>query len=489
MKPDRRSPSSGRRRNPIRISNSFQIISGASGGRLLPVANRNPGSRLQKNPSATIMKTDPRIRFRTPVLLAAMLSLSGIASPARADRAENAFVVVEGDGVVRLDGKNFAVLSSGKGESLVKVTAQPGWKLDTPSSAKVSAAKPLRYKATDASHEGSGTGQISGLTATFITPAGDPVNAPVDSGEGQNEFTFSTASTGTLTIDLKVEIDPVLSDDQAPEGTFSINGIGNSAKRWADANPNGKASYSGGFYTATITFSGLPANNSDFGKKTATFSVTNVTITQGFEVFFPKNGNNHPACSSCTNCPNWFFYWRQTNAGTSASSVLYSTNMGPGGVGRTPAMVLWSNPLLYSKQEIWVGDRAALRDWRQGNRLLIVTGIDLFRNTILHENVHVKQIALADGELGSYNGQAGTIWASGWSWNDRNWNNHHYPSSVQFGQTVHLDVNNNDVPDTWEPYSIEGAAYLSETSDEHTFWQSDWGDPGKQHKTLKRFDD
>nr|MBO6294210.1 hypothetical protein [Schwartzia sp. (in: firmicutes)] len=253
-----------------------------------------------------------------PVLATMLLSVC-ITPSARADRAENAFVVVEGDGVVRLDGKNFAVLSSGKGESLVKVTAQPGWKLESPSSAKVSAAKPLRYKATDASHEGSATGQLSGLTATFITPAGDPVNTPVDSDEGQNEFTFSTASIGTLTIDLTVKIDPVLSNDQAPEGDFSINGIGNSAKQWAAANPNGRAIFSGGYYRATVTFNGLPANNSDFGRKTVTFSVADVTINQVFEVFYPAHAYNHPNDGGQHSfygepVPNWFFYYKQ-NAG------------------------------------------------------------------------------------------------------------------------------------------------------------------------------
>ena len=356
---------------------------------------------------------------RLLALPATMLLLVLHMSSARADRAENAFVIVEGDGVVRLDGKNFAILSSGKGESFVRVTAQPGWKLDTPSSAKVSAAKPLRYKATDASHEGSGTGRISGLTATFITPAGNPVNAPVDSGEGQNEFTFSTASTGTLMIGLKVKIDPALSHDQAPEGDFSIDGIGNSAKQWAAANPNGRASYSGGYYTATVTFSGLPANNSAFGKKTVTFSVADVTITQAFEVFFPKDGTNHPACSSCTNCPNWFFYWRQLKADN--NTVVYNPSLPFPVLGETPAMTEWSYERPCDKSRVVIGYWACEKTTTYSS-FEEYSGIDLFLATCIHENVHVLQIKEADALCPISNGN--DCFRYGWSWktdDDNHW--------------------------------------------------------------------
>ena len=56
--------------------------------------------------------------------------------------------------------------------------------------------------------------------------------------------------------------------------------------------------------------SGYPTHNSGFGRKTVTFICNGKTISQDFEVFFPKEGTYHPPCSMCSNCPNWFYYWR-----------------------------------------------------------------------------------------------------------------------------------------------------------------------------------
>jgi hypothetical protein len=56
------------------------------------------------------------------------------------------------------------------------------------------------------------------------------------------------------------------------------------------------------------------------------------------------------------------------------------------------------------------------------------------------------------------------------------------------GQT-NLDANNNDVPDAWEPYSLEGAAEAMETIPDNTNWQLDWGSPGKQHQTDQIYND
>lgn len=52
-----------------------------------------------------------------------------------------------------------------------------------------------------------------------------------------------------------------------------------------------------------------------------------------------------------------------------------------------------------------------------------------------------------------------------------------------------LDVNNNYVPDAWEPYSIENEASKQETVAEHANWQMDWGSPGKQHARNKNYAD
>ena len=75
-----------------------------------------------------------------PSALVALLLSTCVSLAARADTAQNAFVIVEGDGVVRLDGRNFATGADGE----VTIRAQPGWVLDTPASVKLVSTKPIR---------------------------------------------------------------------------------------------------------------------------------------------------------------------------------------------------------------------------------------------------------------------------------------------------------------------------------------------------------
>lgn len=46
---------------------------------------------------------------------------------------------------------------------------------------------------------------------------------------------------------------------------------------------------------------------------------------------------------------------------------------------------------------------------------------------------------------------------------------------------INLDTNNNDVPDSWEPYSIEGAAQAAETIPQGRYAQFDWSVGGKMY--------
>ena len=442
-----------------------------------------------------------------------------VALPARADTAQNAFVIVEGDGVVRLDGRNFAVGADGE----VTIRAQPGWVLDTPASVKLVSTKPIRYMAHDTSGEGSVVGEISGLRATFITPAGDPINAPVDSGEGQNEFTFSTAPTGMLTIHLKVKLEPALSDAEAPEGTFSIEDIGGSVKEWAAENPNGTAVYSSGHYTATVTFRGLPASNSDFGKKTVTFSVADVTITQTFEVFFPKNGTNHPTCGTCAGCPNWFFYWGQLRPDNNI--VVYNPRIVFGDLGETPAMTKWSYSIPHNKTYVEIGSSASEK-FSMYTSLEEFSGIDLFLATCFHENVHVRQIKEADALCPQSNGN--DCFRYGWSWGQFAHNHWSKGPDGEWG-VAGLDDDRNGIIDdadpnpTFEPgYGDDETLSRSKIDDRSRDWPIekpmpspdfeavpeeseavnetdaaidedqyallDWGNPGKQHRSA-HYDD
>lgn len=148
------------------------------------------------------------------------------------------------------------------------------------------------------------------IAAEFITPAGNPVTAPTNSGIGQNEFTFSTNYPGVVIIDLKALIRPSgVASNIRDSARFVLSPIGGSALSWHVANPGGKPVVSGNYFVATAIFTGLPTNNIDFGSKTAALLVANSPIEyQTFEVFFAKWATNYP--NATTNFPNWFYYWR-----------------------------------------------------------------------------------------------------------------------------------------------------------------------------------
>ncbi len=113
----------------------------------------------------------------------------------------------------------------------------------------------------------------------LITPAGDPVAFPVDGGDGSgsvpdgaNEFTFSAVNSGVLTLKLKAHVTPSGIADQIKDQVhFTVDGIGASTLAWNTSNLGGKPTASGDNLLATVTFTGLPANNSDFGAKKQLF--------------------------------------------------------------------------------------------------------------------------------------------------------------------------------------------------------------------------
>lgn len=352
----------------------------------------------------------------------------------------------------------------------------------------------------------------------LVTPAGDPVNAPVNAGDGQNEFTFSAASPGVLTINFKAKVTPNTADLNKVKDlvVFTIENVG-LAPTWAAANPGGQASVSGANLVATAEFSGLPANNSDFGPKKATLKCDGTEVGSTIlEVFYPILATNHPGGDQTPTgegsgrSQNWFYYWNQVAGDPDA---LYNDTLPV--FGRTPALRLWSPTMTYNKNTIWIAPISRTSDSRRDGSGQTVTGIDLFANVVAHENRHVKQISDADALLGGLNGKAGSIWNKGWSWNTGP--NNHWTlgpdgkpgkagvdddadgktdedtdlSEIGFAGSddVDLDTDDNDVPNSWEPDTIEGQAGDAETIAEDTHLAQDWGNPGKQHATLKNYND
>ncbi|HZF47777.1 MAG TPA: hypothetical protein VE093_03955 [Polyangiaceae bacterium] len=363
------------------------------------------------------------------------------------------------------------------------------------------------------------------VTITLVTPAGDPVSAPnsTQGADGQNEFTFSAATPGVLTMNLKARVDPSGCAASVQERVrFQVTPIGASVMAWDPANPNGRPTVSGDFLLATVTFTGLPAQNADFGAKVVTLTLDGASHrTANCEVFFPKNAQNHPNPEQGTT-PNWFFYWMQVMS--SPGHVRYG-GAGPGNLlGEARGMTKWSYGAVPDKTLVHIYDLAATRDAAIPGLHGPLSGIDLFRNTVWHETEHTRQIARADPVVGTH---SGTCWANGWSWNQPNHNHWRLgPGRVagtpglctSAGPGTMGDAGSGDTllsaavpgmpnyrswPTAWGAVPagaspdgsfiggtpIEQQAYQQETGPEHGLARQDWGDPGKNHNTVNRFDD
>lgn len=213
-----------------------------------------------------------------------------------------------------------------------------------------------------------------------------------------------------------------------------------------------------------------------------------------YQVFYDRDATNHPGgddtpanVANSSRSPNWFHYWSQVVA---ANGVVYWNSASPDPAGCVPAMLLWSPNLQYGKTDIWIAGGALGSYVRRDGSNQQVSGIDQFANVVAHEGQHVTQIHDADALLQNV-GQAGP-WLSGWSWNAAQ--NNHYTVDAQ-GNVTQLDANANDWPDSWEaemtgiPSYAEEDAQSHENVPENTYWQQDWGSPGKQHATDQLWTD
>jgi len=348
----------------------------------------------------------------------------------------------------------------------------------------------------------------------LITPSGDPINAPVDAAvDGQNEFTFDASTSGVLVVHLKAKVlETGTAAALVSRCRFTIENIGNITPGWAQSNLGGQPTHTAGsdYLEADVTFTGLPTNNSDFGRKKVTITVDGIVKDQKvMEVFFPKYEKNHPGVDNGLSW-NWFYYWNQTTAG-----YPYAIYQNTGDFGVTPAMRFWSNTMTFDKRAIWLCDPAQGSDTRRDGSGQVVTGIDLFANVAAHEKRHTQQIAEADAILGSLSGMVGSIWAKGWSWNSGASHNHFNLGSdnaagvvavdddsdsiidelndrTEIGYAgsddVALDLNFDEVPDSLAYIDVETDAGNAETIAEDSHAKEDWANPGKQHLTTSYAD-
>lgn len=311
----------------------------------------------------------------------------------------------------------------------------------------------------------------------WVTPKESPGSNPDDSGDGQNEFTYSTASPGVLTIDLKVLAKPTgVAGVTGHDGVkfsdrcvFTLPSIGGSTFAWDGANSGGKSQASGEHLIAKATYTTLPASNSEFGLKQAQFqcdSDTSVLAQGPFEVFFPKDATNHPGTGTGTT-PNWFYYWAGTAvSGYDLSSGTYS--YASGGAGDYAQYN--GNP---SSPHYTIHGPASAGHEQYNSAGLNVDrkGIDTLASTLVHEKTHR---------------QVDQNWLSGGIWHGK------------------LDSDGDELPDDWEdanaslgydknnrfsftgfPYGDDEEVYCERAAFGTTGDSSkDWANPGKQSKTT-----
>jgi hypothetical protein len=294
---------------------------------------------------------------------------------------------------------------------------------------------------------------------------------------------------------------------------FAVSDIATSIKSWASSSPNGTPSSSNDFLVAQAIFSGLPVNNSAFGSKTASVTFDAIVMkTNPYEVFFLRNAANNPGDT----VPNWFFYWGQVYVNVNIDYVVAA------GAGRTPAMTDWLYTSAPNKAAIEIGNAhpSKFRSYGIGEE---TSGIDRYIMTVIHEEKHVVQITAADTRLSTGGSDS---FRFGWSWNQSSHNHWTQGADGQWGIAGVDDDGNGAVDDAgmappfepgngddisldnsawvWWPNSwplpteiyatihpIEGEAVKAadDAMDENDYAPQDWGDPGKNHNTINKWDD
>ena len=351
----------------------------------------------------------------------------------------------------------------------------------------------------------------------FVTPAGDPVRAPKDVGDGQNEFTFSTANPGVLTMNLKTRVTPAAAAPIiAASCRFEVDAVGTSAMAWAAANPRGRATSNGGFLTAMVAFTGLPDKNDAFGKKKAILLLNGRKLDESdYEVFFPRDARNKQA-----GIPNWMYYWRDL---IPSSLLYYAGASGTGMVAEVVGMSRWNygNVSMDDKTHIYIYDEVVFKGRAYGVSEEF-SGIDMFVATVKHEECHIRQIRDADALLSTFGNDA---FRFGWSWDvpvhnhwlkgvDGAWGAANVdddgngvvddaaalpPFEPGHGDEVSLEDNNYySWPSAWpypnpnlcvHPIESEAVNEMDNAVNENDYAAQDWADPGKQHNTLNDWSD
>jgi hypothetical protein len=320
----------------------------------------------------------------------------------------------------------------------------------------------------------------------LITPHGDPRTAPVDSGKGQNEYTFNSAKPGTLTIKFEAVATPSSSgilQHIKDDVRFEVDGISGSKMEWATANPGGKSSVEGAKLVAKATFTGLPEAIDHMGRKKVQLHVQEAVVEKtNIEIFFPRDAINHPAGQP--ESPNWFYYYLQT-----------VPKLGPHpNITYSKTITSKYDPNL---NKIFIDD-AAIRPYPPPyGKFGTLKGIDTFAWCVTHEMQHYADWANFWGI--EKEGKAKWLKAKGGLGPNDDFDADYIPNKVE-------DANGNGSYDKgdlydWKSYRTATPGLPNNIKNDFEDWnckrhgdvrgdhKRDWADPGMQHKTLENPDD
>jgi hypothetical protein len=352
----------------------------------------------------------------------------------------------------------------------------------------------------------------------FVTPGVDPVNSPnsTSGNNAQNEYTYSNATPGLLKVTLRARVIPAGKVNEAkPHVKFTVGAIADSPLTWDGAGDGSATTVKGDLLETVATYTGLPKTNAAFGAKDAKlFRLGKEIGTRTFEVFFPRDQKNHPNPGQGTT-PNWFFYWGPLSG---VANLTYAGASGSSTLAEVRGMTRWRYTTAPDKINLFIFDETVTASpYRPYGVGVQVSGIDGFIATAVHENMHIQQINRADPLVPGV-----TCWQFGYSWNQGGNHNHYGPgpdglwgpppgvpaasvaSAPPFvaGQGDDVTI---DASDHWptafgalpaafgaplHPIERE-AVHASDAvvAADHTFARQDWGDPGKNHGTLNKWDD
>lgn len=354
------------------------------------------------------------------------------------------------------------------------------------------------------------------ITVSFVTPGVDPVGSP-DATSGslaQNQFTYSGARPGVLRIILRARVNPSGHADEALKRVrFTVDKIPGSKLRWEHSAGGRATRVNGDLVETTATFTKLPKRNDHFGKKTATLLFDGAAIeTREYLVFFPRDVRNHPGKKRT---PNWFYYWQQIAIDKAGVSTPFRYG-GPSGqmYGEVKGMTEWSYDRKRPARTIYLYDPVVTADQQYGVGILL-SGVDHFIGTAIHEEKHTLQIVAANALV-----PRTRCWRFGYSWNQptsNHWRSGHPegkwgnppidisrvntrpPLQIGAGADIYIDHPAWAMwPAVWPlpvvlaPHPIEQEA--CDTADQHMvadhkYARDDWADPGKNHLTVDKWDD